>query len=209
MANETIRDVPSPIDLRLVSDARDWAARAEQRPGRGEILEHIAEAAAGLAPPSCRVLELGSGPGVLAERLLRRLPEARYSALDFSPAMQEPARARLAPFLDRVAFLERSFKSETWSDGLAGFDLVVTNQAVHELRHKHHAPALHRQVRVLLAADGAYLVSDHFSDPGGLPNAELYMTKAEQKEALLAAGFARVERLAVAGSLALHLARKR
>ena len=209
MDPETIRDVPSPIDLRRTSDARDWAAKAERRPGRGEILERIAEEAARLAPAICRVLELGSGPGVLAERLLRRLPQARYSALDFSPAMHDLARARLAPLLERVAFLERSFKSEAWSEGLADFDLVVTNQAVHELRHKRHAPALHRRVHGLLKPAGGYLVSDHFSDPGGLPNAALYMTKAEQKDALLAAGFARVERLAVAGSLALHLARKR
>ena len=209
MTDETTRDVPSPIDLRLTADARDWAAKAERRPGRAEILERIAEEAARLVPAESRVLELGSGPGVLAERLLRRLPQARYSALDVSPAMHALARARLAPFLDRVTFLERSFKSATWREGLSAFDLVVTNQAVHELRHKRHAPALHRQVHALLKEPGACLVSDHFSDPGGLPNAELYMTKAEQKEALLAAGFTRVERLAVAGSLALHLARKR
>lgn len=208
MQPDTPRDVPSPIDLRLMSDARDRAAKAEQRPGRGEILERIATEAAARTPPEGRVLELGSGPGVLAQRLLRRLPKARYTALDFSPAMHELARARLEAFLDRVTFLERSFRSETWSEGLAAFDLVVTNQAVHELRHKRHAQALHRQVRALLTAQGSYLVSDHFSDPGGLANAELYMTREEQKETLLAAGFARVERLAVAGSLSLHLARE-
>ena len=79
---------------------------------------------------------------------------------------------------------------------------------MHELRHKRHAPGLHRQVLDALAPGGSYLVSDHFSDPGGLENTELYLTRDEQQTALQQAGFASVERLAVAGTLVLHRARK-
>ncbi|MDJ0896624.1 MAG: class I SAM-dependent methyltransferase [Alphaproteobacteria bacterium] len=201
-------EVPSPIDLRQMADAREWASKAEQRPGRSEILDRIAEEAAARAPRQSRILELGSGPGVLAERILQRIHDARYTALDFSPAMHELARARLAPFTDRITFLERSFKAETWTDGLEPFDLVVTNQAVHELRHKRYAAALHRQVHGLLKPDGSYLVSDHVSGDGGLPNAELYMTADEQKRALSGAGFASVTRLMGQGSLVLHAALK-
>lgn len=50
---ETDRDVPSPIDPRVMSDAREWAAKAEQRPG----------------------------PDILAQPLLQRLPEARHRVL--------------------------------------------------------------------------------------------------------------------------------
>ena len=48
----------------------------------------------------------------------------------------------------------------------------------------------------------------YFNDPGGLENRELYMTRDDQMTALQDAGFASVERLAVAGTLVLHLAHK-
>ncbi len=150
------------------------------------------------------ILELGSGPGFLAERLLTALPEARYTALDFSAAMH-----RLEAFLDHVTFLERSFKSLDWAQGLPAFDLVVTNQAVHELRHKRYAKALHRQVRSLLKDGGCYLVSDHvFGEARALSNA-LFMTRDEQQAALKAAGFTHVERLLSSGTLVLHSAQTR
>jgi len=204
----TARDIPSPIDLRSMDDARAWAAAAEGRAGRDETLTRLVAEAAAMAGPAPRILELGSGPGFLARRLLERLPGARYTALDFSPAMHALARERLAGLAADVTYLVRSFKSADWPDGLGPFDLVVTNQAVHELRHKRYAQALHRQVHGVLAGDGSYLVSDHHCDEGGLANAELYMTKDEQRDALLAAGFAAVDRLLTAGSLVLHRAQK-
>ncbi|MEM7443056.1 MAG: class I SAM-dependent methyltransferase [Pseudomonadota bacterium] len=201
------QDVPSAIDLRTMEDARKWAMEAERRPGRAEILDRIVEEAATLAPTKPRILELGSGPGFLAQRVFQRIPNADYAALDFSPAMHALARRRLERHVDQVTFLVRSFKSGDWPEGLAPFDLVLTNQAVHELRHKRYAVGLHRQVRGLLKPSGAYLMSDHFSDPGGLPNTELFMTMDEQSQSLRNAGFAEVERIAVEGSLALHRAR--
>lgn len=203
MTNE---DIPSPIDLRRQADAEAWAADAENRPGRSEILDRLTMEAVrqgGLAP---EILELGSGPGVLAERLLRAIPDARYTALDFSPAMHRLAGACLAPWADRVTFLERSFKEDFWTAGLPCYDLVVTNQAVHELRHKRHAEGLHRQVRRLLKPRGVYLVSDHLPDQAGLQLKPLFMTIDEQASALRRAGFAEVDLLLAHGSLALHRA---
>ena len=54
-----------------------------------------------------RILELGSGPCFLAHRLLQRLPDSYYTALDLSPAVHELARARPGPWADRLIFLER------------------------------------------------------------------------------------------------------
>lgn len=204
-----IQDVPSAIDLRELADARKWASSAERRPGRNEMLNRIVDEAEASAPDAPRILELGSGPGFLAQRVFRRLPTARYWALDFSAAMHALARKRLAAHADQLTFLVRNFKSDDWTNGLQPYDLILTNQAVHELRHKNHAEALHRQVLGLSKPTGAYLMSDHFSDPGGLSNAELYMTLDEQAEALARAGFARVDRVAVEGSLALYRARAR
>ncbi len=86
------------------------------------------------------------------------------------------AAERLGERIAGVTFVERSFREPAWVEGLGPFDAVVTNQAVHELRHKDHAAALHAQVRPLLAPGGAYLVCDHFFGAGGLSNDQLYMT---------------------------------
>ena len=198
----TTLDVPSPIDLRLMSDARPWAETAlARRPVRPEFFDAFARE---IARADARVLELGSGPGFLADHLLRAMPSLRYVALDFSPAMHELAAERLGERAARVRFVERSFREPAWVDGLGRFDVVVTHQAVHELRHKDHATALHAQVRPLLAVTGRYLVCDHFLGEGGLSNDQLYMTVDEQRDALSAAGFENVEPVLVKGGLALH-----
>jgi len=60
-----------------------------KRPWRVEFFEAFAAAIAQAAQGRfVRILELGSGPGFLAEHLLKALPSIEYVALDFSPAMQ-------------------------------------------------------------------------------------------------------------------------
>ncbi len=200
-------DVPSPIDLRNMEDAREWADSALlKRPYRNEFFTAFALATSSADSKPMRVLELGSGPGFLAEHLLSSLPYIDYVALDFSAAMHQLASERLGMLAARVKFIERSFLDPHWISGLGQFDFVVTNQAVHELRHKCHASTLHSQVRELLLADGNYLVCDHFSGDGGMSNTQLYMTVEEQKLALLAAGFTTVEPLLLKGGLVLHRA---
>jgi ubiquinone/menaquinone biosynthesis C-methylase UbiE len=136
-----------------------------------------------------RVLEIGSGPGFLAKHLLESLEQISCVLLDFSPTMHEFAKARLIGLESRVRFIERDFKQENWWEGLGRYDCGVSNQAVHELRHKRHAMQLHSQVRRILQSDGLYLVCDHFVGDGGMKNAQLHMSIDEQKQALLAAGF--------------------
>ena len=198
-----LADVPSPIDLRRMEDARQWAESAmSKRPWRTEFFAAFARLI-GSASAS-RVLELGSGPGFLAEHLLRSNATLRYVALDFSSAMHELAAQRLGDLADRVQFVERSFHESAWPEGLGQFEFVVTNQAVHELRHKRHAPVLHAQVKQVLCPGGAYLVCDHFFGEGGMSNDQLYMSVAEQKQALLGAGFGDVEQVMLKGGLVLH-----
>jgi SAM-dependent methyltransferase len=201
-------DVPSPIDLRRIEDARQWAESAmSKRPWRAEFFAAFADAIRQrVSEGECRVLELGSGPGFLAEHLLRTLPELKYTAFDFSAAMHELAARRLGELAGQVQFIERSFRAAAWTQGLGLFEFVVTNQAVHELRHQQHALALHMQVKQLLVPGGEYLVCDHFFGEGGMSDNQLYMSVAEQRQALLAAGFEHVKQVLLKGGLVLHQA---
>ena len=197
-------DVPSPIDLRSMPDARAWADTAlDKRPWRTEFFEAFAAA---IEKNVHRVLELGSGPGFLVRHLLIARPDLDYVALDFSPAMHELARQCLLDLAARVTFVERDFREPQWGEGLGRFPCVVTHQAVHELRHKRRAVGLHRQVKQLLEPDGIYLVCDHYAGDGGMTNEHLYMQIDEQRQALTDAGFGEVTEVLRKGGLVLHRA---
>jgi SAM-dependent methyltransferase len=200
-------DVPSPIDLRTMADAREWAATAlKKRPAREEFFQcfvgnlHLL----GVAQPS--VLELGSGPGFLARRVLEAIPTVEYTMLDFSPAMHELAREYLGPLAHMVRQVEADFKASGWTTGLGTFDAVITMQSVHEVRHKRHVADLHANVCSLLRTNGRYLVCDHYVGPDGMKNEALHMTVEEQRDALDRAGFNNVRCLLRKGGLVLHTA---
>ncbi|MGA2341567.1 MAG: methyltransferase domain-containing protein [Steroidobacteraceae bacterium] len=202
-----IPDVPSPIDLRLMSDASEWEAAAMQkRPWRAEFFAKFADELMYMESPPGRVLELGSGPGFLAHKLLTELSDLRMTLLDFSEAMHSLARRRLGHMLNRVEFLVRSFKESDWFRDLNDFDAVVTNQAVHELRHKRYAEELHRQVARVLRPGGTYLVCDHFFGAGGMTNDQLYLTAVEQQAAIDSAGYRSVRQVLLMGGLVMHRA---
>jgi ubiquinone/menaquinone biosynthesis C-methylase UbiE len=199
-------DVPSPIDLQSHNDAVEWERTAMTvRPWRIDFFDCFAAELAREPGPQ-RVLELGSGPGFLAAHLLAALPELSMTLLDFSGPMHELARVRLTPHLTRVSFIEHSFKEPNWFDALGEFDFVITNQAVHELRHKRYAATLHKQVRSVLCAHGQYLVSDHYAGDGGMSNTDLYMTVEEHRQALTIAGYESINELKRMGGMVLHSA---
>jgi len=200
-----LEDIPSPIDLRLMPDALEWEQSAvEKRPYRGEFFAAFADELAAASPRVNRILELGSGPGFLAQHILSSLPDVSCVLLDFSPAMHELAKARLGHLNGRAEFVERDFKDSLWNEGLGKFQGIVTHQAIHELRHKRHAVGLHSRARALLEPGCGYLVCDHFVGEGGVTNDQLFMTVEEQRNALLDAGFDSVRQVMLKGSLVLH-----
>lgn len=89
------QDVPYGNDWDSATEAAAYGEAADQaRPWRSEIRDHIAARIAKLAPRA-RVLELGSGPGLLAHRVLQRCPHLEtYTLMDFSHAGVEPGTSR-------------------------------------------------------------------------------------------------------------------
>ncbi len=176
----------------------------EKRPYRTDIFDAFASEISDASTQIHRILELGSGPGFLATHLLRSFPQASCVLLDFSRAMHELAEVRLGTLRNRAQFVERNFKEPDWTIGLGKFQCIVTNQTVHELRHKRHAATLHSQARQFLEVGGSYLVCDHFVGEGGVTNEQLFMTIEEQRQALLDASFESVRQIMCKGSLVLH-----
>ena len=76
-----------------------------------------------------RVLDAGCGTGRVTERLLARLPRGRVVALDQSPAMLVEARRRLAPYGDRVEYVEADLAQPLPVEGLV--DAVLSTATFH------------------------------------------------------------------------------
>jgi tRNA (cmo5U34)-methyltransferase len=121
-------------------------------PAYDELQETVAAIGASGAPTA--VLELGTGTGETARRLLDRLPAARLTGVDESEGMLAAAGAQLPA--DRV-----DLRVQRLEDPLPGgpFDLVVSALAVHHLDGAGKADLFRRVARVL-AAGGRIVVAD-------------------------------------------------
>lgn len=199
------KPVPSPIDLQDMADARQWAAEANgKRPYRADIMQVMCGKLEEFAVRD--VMEIGSGPGFLAEQIINTLPSVSYTAYDFSDAMHTIARERMG---DKVKYVVGDFIEDSWEQTLGSCDAVLALQCVHEMRHKLAAPRLFRAICRLLRKDGVFLYCDHFYDGAGGMAAELLMTEQEQERALIEAGFVNVEQLLRIDTLALWQAFRR
>jgi SAM-dependent methyltransferase len=200
-------DVPSPIDFHDPVQARKWEQETiVNRPWRPAFFAAFVSALNARFTRPFSVLELGSGPGHLAEAILSGCRVAHYAALDFSEAMHDLARERLKTDLSRVEFITRDFRTSDWPQGLGPFDALVTIQAAHELRHKRHLPNFLKRARGLLAPDGSFLYCDHYAEELAWKHPALYLHPKEQPLALERAGFTRIARLLDKGGMALFSA---
>jgi tRNA (cmo5U34)-methyltransferase len=120
-------------------------------PGYDELQDEVARAAAGL--PAEDVLDLGTGTGETAARVINNYPDARLTGVDESAAMLCAARAALgnAPVL-LVARLEDPLPP-------GPFDLVVSALAVHHLDGAGKADLFRRIARVLRPG-GRFVLGD-------------------------------------------------
>lgn len=199
-------DVPSPVNLQDMEDAKAWEQAAMQRPFRKEFFSAISIEIGTLHKPGLQILELGSGPGFLAEHILLQFQGLHYTLLDFSSAMHELASHRLSNLAgNTVQYLERNFKEDGWTVSIEPVQVIVTNQAVHELRHKRYAPEFFAQVRDMIVPDGVLLFCDHYAGEDGMSNDQLYMNRMEQHLALESSGYS-VTEILVKGGRALYKA---
>lgn len=131
-------------------------------PGYDEFQERLVRLAAD-APDVRRVLELGTGTGETARRLLAQLEQAELVGLDESAEMLAEA-GKVLPG-DRVRLVRRRLQ-EPLAPG--PFDLVVSSLAIHHLDEL-EKPDLFARVLASLAPGGRFLLGDVIvpENPGG------------------------------------------
>jgi SAM-dependent methyltransferase len=198
-------DVPIRVDHRDPATARAWLEDTRiRKPFRANY--RAAFCAALSSRRQLRILELGSGPGELAREILLRCDVRSYVALDWSQAMHDIATDYLGDLAPRVTFVVRDFREPTWPTGLGSFDAIVTQQAVHETRHRRHALPLFERARTLLVPGGLLLYCDGYLVDPHSPLAALALEREDQPRVLERAGFVEVRLLHDEGNLVLYSA---
>jgi len=126
------------------------------------------ELAAGAPGRSPRILDLGAGTGLLAAELLRRLPGARLTLLDFSEEMLARARDRFAggpgaPPGGLAAGVTIRVGDYLGAALDGPWDAVVSALSIHHLQdqEKHR---LYGRVREALAPGGIFVNADNVRD---------------------------------------------
>lgn len=200
-------DVPSPIDFHDPAHVEAWIKDTlGSKPWRLKFFDAFVSSLNWHFAEPFMVLEIGAGPGHLAERILSECRIAHYTALDFSAPMLKLASERLAPFHDRVAFVRRNFLEPHWQQNLGAFDAVVTLQTAHEVRHVRRQPALFSQIRTVLKKNGVFLYCDHYASQGSRKNPDLFLALEAQVTLLTEAGFSGIEKLHDESEMALYKA---
>jgi len=105
-----------------------------------------------------RVMDLGCGPGTLAEKLLATFPDMHVICSDGSDEMLKLARQRLASYGDRVSYAQADFGAENWITNLPRqLDAVVSARAIHNLRKLKLIGPVYGQVHELLRPGGVFM----------------------------------------------------
>lgn len=174
--------------------------------------------------PRARVLDLGCGTGLELEWYFRRNPTARVTGIDLAHGMLRALREKLRE-RDIELICGSYFEVPL---GRNRFDAAVSVESLHHFTQEQKI-ALYRRVRDALAPDGYLILTDYFARSDeeeaqlrgelarlrreqGASDDEPYhfdcpLTVPHETEALLAGGFASVEKLSSWGSTATLKAR--
>jgi len=145
-----------------------WADRFQITPDRPSCFDTLGDILENSISDNGKILELGSGPGYLADYLTDRFSRRFYHCADFSEAMLSLANEQLgsrraSAKLTQVDLLDPNWAKEFDQD----YDAVVSTRVLHDLgplmqsgRYKNSSP---------LISKGGVLVNADFIKPMGSP----------------------------------------
>jgi tRNA (cmo5U34)-methyltransferase len=134
-----------------------WHASQLSHPARGEQLDLLLALIDQASPR--RLLDVGVGSGLVAERILDRLPQTTLVGVDFSPAMLGRARDRLGRFEHRVELVEGDLAEPEGIPLPAGpYDAATSVQTLHNIFPEGQRRALAWLGRTLAPGGFAFLL---------------------------------------------------
>jgi SAM-dependent methyltransferase len=175
---------PFPHDWQSVDYVSGWIQHDVARdPERRPLLQQMLSSAPFPRDAELNVLDVGAGYGVVTEEVLAAFPAARVTLQDYSQAMLDQARQRLAADADRLSYVLCDLFDPSWPRQVGGpFDLAVSAIVLHNLGRRGKIFACYPAIHDLLRPDGSFLNYDRFT-----AGVEEHLTE------LRAAGFGHVE----------------
>lgn len=163
------------------------------------------------------ILDLGCGTGLELEYYFPLSPDASVTGIDLAPGMLKALREK---FPDRkLTLIQGSYFDVPF--GEYRFDAAVSVESLHHFTKEEKLP-LYQKLHASLKDDGYFILTDYFAPTEqyeifyhqellrlkaeqGISDSEFYhydtpLTVAHETEALLAAGFSKVEELGVWGA---------
>ena len=138
-----------------------WADRFVPTPERLKLFNVIlTELQSCISPDGC-IVELGIGPGYLADYILRTMPSIQYYGIDFSVPMLDIANRRLSQHSDRVAYIQADLvKDKWWTDIAVPVNAIVSTWALHDLASQKNVEIVYKSCSHILQGNGLLLNGD-------------------------------------------------
>ena len=142
-----------------------WADRFVPTPERMDLFNIILSELRSRVPPNGCVVELGIGPGYLADYLLNGMLDIRYYGVDFSVPMLNIAEHRLKPHAHRIAYVRADLvMDEWWADIPSPISAIVSTWALHDLGSQENVRNVYKSCAQVLQ-DGGILLNGDFIKP--------------------------------------------
>jgi ubiquinone/menaquinone biosynthesis C-methylase UbiE len=148
----------SPLGCSTFEDeksAREYSERS------GKWMQNIAKSFIAVAKKwgvtSCRILDVGTGPGLLAVAFAQKIPDVDVVGLDISEVVLALAQknAQKNGVSSRVLFKQGDAEDMPFENDT--FDLVISSNTLHLLEHP---VTMVNEVQRVLTAEGRFLISD-------------------------------------------------
>ncbi len=141
--------------------SEEWANRFVPSPERIDLFETICQEIVNYKSRPISILELGIGPGFLADFLLNKLDAVDYQGLDFSEAMLAIAKKRTIKFNKQIKLIKADLINENWSERLINVpNIIVSTWALHDLFKKENILNVYKSVYKILPEGGLLLNGD-------------------------------------------------
>jgi SAM-dependent methyltransferase len=142
---------------------RGWDLQQESfNPDRERQFTAMLDVLGATVPKRFTALDLGSGPGPLSARILRRFPSARAVAVDYDPVTLRIGEGALGDFGGRLTWVDAKLGARRWTDRLPRrrIDAAVSTTALHWLTPA-GLRALYRDLGRRLPRGGVFLDGDY------------------------------------------------
>jgi len=142
--------------------SQNWSDRFIPTPDRVSLFQLILD---NIEKENTEVLELGIGPGYLAEHILTKRDNIIYEGLDFSRPMLDIASKRLAGIRTEKIFTQADLTASSWrNDVRTKPKTIISTWALHDLLSKENIFNVYKSAYAILP-QGGKLINGDFIKP--------------------------------------------